>query len=175
VSCRPALAGILLQRGEGRLAAHAALLLLTNITTVTLSGAAVFLVTGFTPRARADRLRHHIGLGLATALLAVAIVAYPLAHASTDLIAREKEQSTLGDQVKLWLTGRRVQVQEIEVGETDRFRVAVDGARSRRDDRARGTRFFAAHFSASREMTTAGAGPKTAPIQFDGTNVHSPA
>jgi uncharacterized hydrophobic protein (TIGR00271 family) len=118
--------GILLQRGEGRLAAHAALLLLTNITTITLSGAVVFLVTGFTPKARADRLGNRIGLGFATALLAVAVVAYPLALASTDLITREKEQSTLEDQVTLWLTGRNTQIQEIEVGETDRYRVAVD-------------------------------------------------
>jgi uncharacterized hydrophobic protein (TIGR00271 family) len=118
--------GILLQRGEGQLAAHAALLLLTNITTITLSAAVVFLVTGLTPKARADRLQHHVRLGLATALLAVAVVAYPLALASSDLIAREKEQSTLEDQVKLWLTGRNVQIQEIEVGETDRFRVVVE-------------------------------------------------
>ncbi len=118
--------GILLQRGEGQLAAHAALLLLTNITTITLSAAVVFLVTGFTPRARADRMGNRIGLGLATALLAVAVVAYPLALASTDLIAREKEQSTLEDQVKLWLTGHSTQIQEIEVGETDRFRITVD-------------------------------------------------
>jgi hypothetical protein len=56
----------------------------------------------------------------------VAVIAYPLALASTDLIAREKEQSTLEDQVTLWLTGRNTQIQEIEVGETDRFRVSVD-------------------------------------------------
>lgn len=118
--------GILLQRGEGRLAAHAALLLLTNITTITFSAAIVFLATGFTPKARADRLRHHIRLGLITALLAVAAVAYPLALASTDLIAREQEQSTLEAQVTRWLAGRNVQVQEIEIGETDRYRVVVD-------------------------------------------------
>lgn len=118
--------GILLQRGEGELAAHAALLLLTNITTITLSAAVVFLMTGLTPKARADRLGHRIRLGLSTALLGVAAVAYPLALASTDLITREQEQSTLEAQVTRWLAGSNAQLQEIEVGQTDRFRVVVD-------------------------------------------------
>jgi uncharacterized membrane protein len=118
--------GILLQRGEGQLAAHAALLLLTNITTITLSAAVVFLVTGLTPKARADRIGHRVRLGLATALLGVAAVAYPLALASTDLITREKEQSMLEARVTRWLAGGNTQLQQIEVGETDRFRVVVD-------------------------------------------------
>jgi len=116
----------LLQRGEGQLAAHAALLLLTNITTITLSAAVVFLMSGLTPKAGADRIGHRMRLGLATALVGVAAVAYPLALASTDLITREKEQSMLQAQVTRWLAGRNTQLQEIEVGETDRFRVVVD-------------------------------------------------
>jgi len=118
--------GILLQRGEGQLAAHAALLLLTNITTITLSAAVVFLVTGLTPKARADRMGHRIGFGLVAALFGVAAVAYPLALASTDLVTREKEQSTLEAQITRWLQGHNTQLQEIEVGEANRFHIGID-------------------------------------------------
>jgi uncharacterized hydrophobic protein (TIGR00271 family) len=117
--------GILLQRGEGQLAAHAALLLLTNIATITLSAAVVFLVTGLTPKARVDRVRRRIGLGLATALIGVAAVAYPLALASTDLVTREKEQSTLEAQVTQWLQGHNTQLREIEVGQANRFHIVI--------------------------------------------------
>ncbi len=120
--------GILLQRGEGSLAAHAALLLLTNITTITLSAAVIFRATGLTPTARADRLRWRIRLGFVTALVAVAAVAYPLALGSADLIARAREQSTLEGQVDRWLGHSRTQVQDIEVDQTDRFRVSIDVA-----------------------------------------------
>jgi hypothetical protein len=86
----------------------------------------IFLACGLAPTARADRVRGRTLLGLATALVAVAAVAYPLALASSDLIERAKEQSTLEGQVNRWLTGRHINVQDIEVDQADRFHVTID-------------------------------------------------
>lgn len=118
--------GILLQQGEGALAGGAALLFLTNLAAIVLAAVAVFLATGFTPRARAERRRGDIRRGIAIALLAVAAVAYPLGRQSADLVERQEAQTAIGEQIESWLGGRNAELSRVQLGEDDRFDVTVD-------------------------------------------------
>jgi uncharacterized hydrophobic protein (TIGR00271 family) len=117
--------GILLQHGDHRLAGGAALLLVTNLAAILLAATLVFLVVGFTPEAHTRDAQRRMRLGIATALLAVLAVAYPLERQSSQIITRSTEQASVGTQTQSWLGDRDVDVQDVTLDPADRFHIIV--------------------------------------------------
>ena len=115
--------GILLQRGEGQLAAHAAAAAHEHHDDHPLRGGRL-PGDGLHTQGTRDRLRQRIGPGPRPHSGRGAL-ADPLALASL-IWSRESEQSSPEAQVKQSIGVREVQVQDIEVDQADRCRIAID-------------------------------------------------
>jgi uncharacterized hydrophobic protein (TIGR00271 family) len=121
--------GVLLDLDRVHLAAGAALLYATNLAAIVLAATVVFLATGFVPRALTDRRGRRITLGLLTALLAVAAVAYPLQRESRAVLQKAQDEQTLSQAIVTWLGGEDLQVTDATVDEqAGRLAVTVDVA-----------------------------------------------
>jgi uncharacterized hydrophobic protein (TIGR00271 family) len=102
--------GVLLEVGRPHLATGALLLFATNLVAIVLAAALVFLLTGFVPAGIARRHGRRITLGLATTVLAVGAVAYPLQQESRTVLATAQSEEAVGSAVADWLDGTDLQV-----------------------------------------------------------------
>ncbi len=118
--------GILMQRDQGHLAGQAMLLYLTNLAAIVLAAGITFLATGFTPHVRAELMAHRIRLGLVSALVAVALVSYPLGRRSADVVGSAKRLSAITEEVGGWVGDRDLEVQGITLGADGDEAIVVD-------------------------------------------------
>lgn len=109
--------GILLQRGADHRASNAFLLFVTNLAAIVLAAAVVLVLTGFVPNVHATlrRDRRRLLVGLATTLLAVGGIVYPLERHSSGALARARTTDAVSQQVRAWLGQRALAVQRLDI------------------------------------------------------------
>ena len=95
--------GIMLQAGEWGDALGAFLLFATNLVSIILVGALVFLVTGLTPFARFRENHEKMRTIALTVVLGAIIVIVPLAFTSEGILASASRQAATQEDVEEWI------------------------------------------------------------------------
>ncbi len=98
--------GMLIARGEQALAAQSFELFLLNLAAIILAGSVVFVLLGFLPVRRLDRIPTRIRVGLLLATVATVLVAIPLIPASRAVLELAREQDAVGQALSRWEADR---------------------------------------------------------------------
>lgn len=117
--------GMLLELGRPELALNALLLYVTNLAGIVLAAGVTLIVTGVLPRSEQEGLPRRVKLGLGVALLAVLLVAVPLASFSRQVILEAVDQDDADRAARAWARPAGLQVEGVDV---DDSRVEVDVA-----------------------------------------------
>lgn len=108
--------GILLQTGSFGDASGAFLLFLTNLVTIILAAALMFVITGFAIVARLRKNREKMKTVWAMVLLATLIILLPLAFASEGIVSSAARQGTVNDIASEWLgDSELLEIRRVEV------------------------------------------------------------
>jgi len=121
--------GIMLQAGSWEDALGAFLLFATNLVSIILVGALVFLVTGLTPLARFRENQEKMGTVALTVVLGAIIIIVPLAFTSEGILASASRQAATQEDVEEWIAdepGLSVNRTTISAGEVD-IRITGEG------------------------------------------------
>jgi uncharacterized hydrophobic protein (TIGR00271 family) len=111
-----AVAGLMLQAGEFRLAWGAGLLFLVNVGGVMASGAATFLVAGLVPGQRLLAHGSKIQDGLRWAAIATIIIALPLQFGQTHLLPAPVYSEDIEAAIENWDASTGGDVETVDVG-----------------------------------------------------------
>ena len=122
-----AVIGASLELGRSDLAAGALLLYLTNLAAIVLSAAIVFIVTGVVARRPEGAFSHRTRIGLATAVVGVLIVSYPLGKVTDQTVAEASDQNTARDIAEDWIGDLELAIVGVEV-DGDDVRIDVVGS-----------------------------------------------
>lgn len=107
--------GITIENGAWDDAAGASLLFATNWAAIALSAAAVFLISGVTPRARAVRYSRRIKSGVAFAGIVVLAVAIPLGFYSERQFRSASETVQARSTIEDWIGERDLRIEDLIV------------------------------------------------------------
>lgn len=122
--------GMTLEVGRSDLADDALLLYLTNLAGIILAAALVMLLLGVSPRRSADgRLPRRIRLGVATAIVAVILVAIPLAEHTRRTAHDERDREDAELIADEWVEDKDLEVAEVTLEGMDSLRIRVSGPR----------------------------------------------
>lgn len=105
--------GITLEEGHPDLALGALLLFTTNLVAVILAASIVLLLTGFSPRLVAQRASRRIGLGIASTVILMLLIAVPLGAHSVQIIQEALSQQDATLAVEAWLDGTDLEATDI--------------------------------------------------------------
>ncbi len=98
-----AVVGITLEDGRGDLAADALLLFLTNLVAIVLAAAVMLMLTGFAPRALAERHRSLVHRGLVISGIAVILVALPLTAHTVQIVQDARDRHQIEEAIDNWI------------------------------------------------------------------------
>lgn len=107
--------GMMLELGEPDLAAKALLLYLTNVAGIVLAGSLVLLFAGVRPETLHGRLTRRARVGVGASVLAVLVVAYPLAVVTNDRIEAAADHDGATAAAREWLRERGMSLLDVEV------------------------------------------------------------
>jgi uncharacterized hydrophobic protein (TIGR00271 family) len=118
--------GICLELGRPDDAAGALLLFLTNFAAIVVAACVVFVLSGAAPSRAMIRERHRVRNGFIAAVIALGIIAVPLAVTGIDRATEWIRATTGAPHVRAWIGDRELQVREWAV-EGDRVTLVLAG------------------------------------------------
>ena len=107
--------GLTLQAGMFDASWGALLLFLTNLVSIILAAAVVFLLTGFAPYQGLRENRERVFSMLRTVILAAIIIMIPLALTAEDVLSRSSRLRITNDAVSEWLDGTLLRPASVDV------------------------------------------------------------
>lgn len=110
--------GMMLELGEGLLAADALLLYLTNLAGIVLAASLVMLLTGMRPyTSHGERLPRRAWIGILAASLAVLAVSVPLVVHTSDQLDEAIEHDDATSAIDEWSAGTGLEIADVRVEE----------------------------------------------------------
>jgi uncharacterized hydrophobic protein (TIGR00271 family) len=121
VSLAPPLAavGILLYFGEPAHAWEAALLFVTNLAAIVLSACAIFYFLGMRRAMRAEGHITGLGLGAATSLVVVAILAFELSTTTAERLGEARDEERIVVAIKDWSQDYPLEIRHLDIDKVD--------------------------------------------------------
>jgi uncharacterized hydrophobic protein (TIGR00271 family) len=108
-------AGYLLAHGERSLAQGALLMFATNLAAIIFACSIVFVLAGFLPSRTESGLPVRIKVGIVSAVIAVAIIAYPLQRVTNAIIRDARDEATVLQVTTDWVDGTTFKIEEVNV------------------------------------------------------------